>query len=393
MLADWVLAQRGLELDADTRRKFLVQVASASLDAGWRLKRAADGDYTRDPKADRFPTFEANGKSVSLQSLLDGWWAEARAVGRKQSTYNAYQGTIETLTAYLKHDDARRISEDDLLRFKAHRLESVSAKTVRDKDLACLKSVFRWGVSNRKLEVNAAENVTVLRGRRRRTRPPGFTDQEATDILTKAFEYRAEGDEGANSAASKRWLPWLCAYTGARIGEMAQLRKQDVFQEQSVWCLRITPEAGTVKSNEFRIVPIHPHLVDQGFIDFARSRPEGPLFADKTRADGKPLGAESLVNRLRAWVRKIVPDKSVQPNHAWRHRVKTLFRDLRIEQRVADVIQGWSEEDSKNAGSTYGDVTLKAKADAIFAIPYYEVELGRSPAKVVADAEESRVEV
>ncbi len=138
MLADWVLAHRGLELDPDTRRKFLIQVASASLDAGWRLKRAAEGDYTPDPKAIRFPAFEAKGGAVSLQSLLDGWWAEARAVGRKQSTYNAYQGTIETLAAFLKHDDARRITEDDLLRFKTNRLESVSAKTVRDKDLACL---------------------------------------------------------------------------------------------------------------------------------------------------------------------------------------------------------------------------------------------------------------
>jgi hypothetical protein len=146
-----------------------------------------------------------------------------------------------------------------------------------------------------------------------------------------------------------------------------------VFQEINVWCLRITPEAGTVKTDQFRVVPLHPHLVDQGFIDFVRSREKGPLFADKTRSDGKPVGAESLVNRLRDWVRKIVPDPNVQPNHAWRHRVKTQFRELRIEQRVADVIQGWSEEDGSNAGSGYGDVTVKAMSDAVFSLPRYTV--------------------
>lgn len=103
-------------------------------------------------------------------------------------------------------------------------------------------------------------------------------------------------------------------------------------------------------------------------------RGDGPLFADKTRNDGMPVGAESLVNRLRDWIREIVPDLNVAPNHAWRHRVKTQFRDLRIEQRVADVIQGWSEEDANNAGSSYGEVSLKAKIDAIAAIPCYELQ-------------------
>ncbi|MGJ5079418.1 phage integrase N-terminal SAM-like domain-containing protein [Bradyrhizobium sp. HKCCYLS3013] len=182
LLADWVLAQRGIELDPETRRKFMVQVASASIDAGWRLKRAAAGDYTPDPRAARFPSFETKDASVTLQSLLEGWWTEAAAVGRKQSTYEAYSGTIETLSAFLKHDDARRITEADILRFKTHRLTEVSPKTVRDKDLAGLKSLFRWGVSNRKLTSNPVENVTVLRGKRRRTRSPGFTAKPARTL-------------------------------------------------------------------------------------------------------------------------------------------------------------------------------------------------------------------
>lgn len=381
LLANWALAQRGIELDQDTRRKFMVLVASASLDAGWRLKRAAEGDYTPDPKADRFPPFEAKGSSVSLQSLLDGWWQEAAAVGRKQSTYEAYSGTIGTLVEFLKHDDAARVTEADILRFKTHRLTEVSPKTVRDKDLAALKSVFRWGVSNRKLTSNPAENVTTLRAKRRRPRSPGFTDHEAAEILTRSVNYQPEGNEGANSVAAKRWLPWLCAYTGARIGELAQLRKQDVFQEARIWCLRITPEAGTVKTDQTRVVPIHQHLIDQGFLDYVKARRDGPLFADRARSDGKPVGAESLVNRLREWVRAIVPDPNVAPNHAWRHRLKTQFRDLRIEQRVADVIQGWSEDDSNNAGSGYGEVSLRAKFDAIAAIPRYPVRTVMPPPK------------
>jgi integrase len=388
LLADWVLAQRGIELDDETRHKFMIQVASASIDAGWRLKRAAAGDYTPDPKAGRFPTFDRNGGAVRLESLLEGWWQEAKAVGRKRSTYESYAGTIQTLAEFLKHDDAARITEDDILRFKNHRLASgISPKTIADKDLAALKSIFRWSVSNRKLRSNPAEKVTVIRGKRQRLRGPGFTDKEAIEILTSAISYRGEGVEHDHTVAAKRWLPWLCAYTGARIGELVQLRKQDVFQDQKIWCMRITPEAGTVKTDQARIVPVHRHLIDQGFIEFVKSRDEGPLFASETRRDGFPLGFEALMTRLRDWIREIVPDPNVQPFHGWRHRVKTIFRDLRIEQRVAEDIQGWAEGESTNAGGGYGEVSLKAKADAIAAIPRYKI---RSPSRTLKQSRSSR---
>ena len=46
---------------------------------------------------------------------------------------------------------------------------------------------------------------------------------------------------------------------------MVQLRKQDVRQVDGLWVLRITPEAGSVKTNEAREVVLHPHLIAQGF--------------------------------------------------------------------------------------------------------------------------------
>ncbi|WP_420967903.1 tyrosine-type recombinase/integrase [Bradyrhizobium sp. B120] len=401
MLADWVLAQHGIELDDKTRQKFLIQVATASIDAGWRLKRAAAGDYTPDPKAARFPAFERRGGSVTLQSLLDGWWTEASAIGRKQSTYVSYAGTINALATFLKHDDANKITDEDIIRFKDHRLAStnsktgkrISAKTVKDSDLAGLKAIFRWAVSNRKLPSNPAANVTISRGSRQRLRSPGFTDQEAMAILARAVDYRAgDGRESEKTVAAKRWLPWLAAYTGARIGELAQLREQDVFRDQKIWCLRITPEAGTVKTNDARIVPIHPHLVEQGFIDFVNECADGLLFVSKAR-DGKPVGLKSLLNRMRDWIREAVPDPNVQPFHGWRHRLKTMFRDLRIEQRVADDIQGWAEDKSSNSGGGYGEASLKAKANAIAAIPRYRIRLSSQSKKRGSGSSARRIAV
>ena len=42
--------------------------------------------------------------------------------------------------------------------------------------------------------------------------------------------------------------------TGARINEITQLRREDLLVEAGVPCIRITPDAGSVKTDNFRIV-------------------------------------------------------------------------------------------------------------------------------------------
>jgi integrase len=62
-------------------------------------------------------------------------------------------------------------------------------------------------------------------------------------------------------------VPWLCAYSGARVAEIIQSRKQDVRKDQAGWVMRLTPEAGGIKNNTFRDVPVHQHLIALGFLD------------------------------------------------------------------------------------------------------------------------------
>ena len=82
---------------------------------------------------------DANGSST-LTGILDGWWREAQATGRKPSTLESYSSTMAALVAFLGHDDARAVTPDDVVRFKDHRLakinprtgKCISAKTVKD---------------------------------------------------------------------------------------------------------------------------------------------------------------------------------------------------------------------------------------------------------------------
>jgi len=49
-------------------------------------------------------------------------------------------------------------------------------------------------------------------------------------------------DASTPDSAARRWVPWLSAYTGARVGEITQLRKQDVIKRDGIHAIHITPE-------------------------------------------------------------------------------------------------------------------------------------------------------
>jgi len=66
-----------------------------------------------------------------------------------------------------------------------------------------------------------------------------------------------------------------------------------------------------------------------------------------------------------------ITDRGVLPNHAWRHRLKTISRDLGADPVVIDAIQGHS---SGSVSSRYGEVSLKAKAGFIERIPRFEID-------------------
>lgn len=384
-LVDRLLFAKGISsVDAETRPILLDAFVLALRDAFAARRRNAEGDYSQDPKAARFPAFETpraepppvptTPAKTSLTKLVEDWWTEQKAVGRKPSTHESYRNTMANLVAFLKHDDASRVTSEDVVRFKNHRLatinprtgKAISPKTVKDSDLAGLKTIFGWAVANRRMTANPATGLTIKLGKPQKLRSKGFTDEEAAAILKAALGHKGSSKERAETTAAKRWLPWLQAYTGARVGELAQLRKSDIRQEGPYWVATITPDAGTVKTNERRDVVLHPHLIELGFGRFVAEAKSGHLFL-KPAPDGDVLGPlQGLKNRLAEFARDVVSDPRVAPNHAWRHRFKTKGLEAGMGERVLDAIQGHA---ARTAGDAYGEVTVKAMAEAVGKLP------------------------
>ena len=386
-ITDRLLLQEGIaSVDLESRRLILIEFARAFRDAMQRRRRNAKSDYSPDPKAERFPEWAApqrlaktNSPSlsppakVSLKALVEMWWVEAKAMGRKPSTYQSYNNTMTKFVACIGHDNASRVTPEDVIRFKDARLKAgVSPKTIKDSDLAGLKTVFEWATVNRKMATNPAEGITLKIGKSKKLRSKGFDDGEALAILRHASHYKAKG-ENAKLAHAKRWLPWLCAFTGARVGEMLQLRKEDLRRDGEHWVIRVTPDAGTVKTNEARDIVLHPQLLALGFPEFVEKAGTGHIFVTPRTGDGDVLDAiKSARNKLGDFVREVVSDRNVNPNHGWRHRFKTVGREAGIDSGILDAIQGHKP---RNVADSYGDVTIRTMAAAIGKLPWYEIKM------------------
>lgn len=306
----------------------------------------------------------------SIRDVFEGYRKELQRSGKGKNADKRWAPVIEDLIRTVGHDDARGITRHDAIRWKDRLLETLAPKTVRDFYLATGRSAFTWAVDNLHVEQNPFLGVKVRLAKKALGRPKGFSDEEAIGILKSAHVYKSRSvTEHPTMAAAKRWTPFLAAYTGARIGELTQLRAEDVKAGGEICFIRITPEAGSVKSGEFRDVPLHQHILDLHFLDYVKTIGAGPLFYRGRIAKGGMAPSDVVAGRIGKWIRSLnIVDKVVQPNHGWRHRLKTVGRDIGIDPGVLDAIQGHA---TRTAGEAYGDVSLKAKHTAISKFPSF----------------------
>lgn len=316
-------------------------------------------------------------RPVSIMSLFDDYCAEAR---NSPATVKAWKTCLQSLVDHLGHDDATKVSKADIVGWKDALLNPTDGKkarshnTISKKYLAATKTVFGWAERNDKLASNPAATVSIMIPKKMRLRDePGLTDLEALAILTAAS--KAEPDRKPLRGFGRRWIPWLCAYTGARVGEITQLRAQDVFKhDDGIWCIRITPEAGSQKANRAREVPLHPHLIEQGFLKAIKGR-AGPLFYDpgehRGGSEGNPQH-KKVAERLAGWVRDLgVSHPELQPNHGWRHRFKRVARSVRMDHEVRDNIQGHA---ARTEGDKYGGTAMRLRYEEICKLPHYKIK-------------------
>lgn len=327
-LAD-ALQTQGIVPDTSSQAALLVQSARLQARARDTLRTMATSlDYREPDWAKGIPDIARPAAKVrSFKDIIDEE-AKRRGLGRdsvpmREKTISKYRSICAEFARFRGKGgtDPATITADELERWKTKLLSAgkVGNRTVGHK-LGAIKTVVRWAQRLHRGEFKkaAADVAEVLL--------PGFTPKpsdksavhpdEATVILKAARQ---------ETEMRRRWLPWLCAYTGLRISEASRLETGDFFESEGHWFFEVSLSGKrSLKTvNARRTIPVHRALLEEGFRKFVESAPKGRLFG---------TGASNVIQR---WVRSdavgiVRPELS--PNHGWRH----LFEDLCRRYELTD---------------------------------------------------------
>lgn len=158
----------------------------------------------------------------------------------------------------------------------------------------------------------------------------------------------------------------MLALTGARLSEVCQGQKADIITRDGLPFLRIhdDPAADETKGearrsvkneSSVRVVPIHPVLVAEGFLDYVAQLPAAsPLFPD-IRPDGT-FGnrGNTATKMIQRWLRGTLglTDRAISPSHSWRHWFIDRARDAGLDLEVRHALTGHA--DDGNESHRYG---------------------------------------
>jgi len=372
------LAAKRLALDVASRAMFLDYVARDFFAATGLLARRARGDYGTDKWAAQFPQPQiAVDAGLTPWTLFERWIAKAKPA---ISTVDRWRGVFKKLAADFPSTNAAAFLPEQMQDWANRLIDSErSSRTVMDVWVRSCRAVFAWAVEEKLIPRNPFIGWRVKVPKKNQTRETkAFTTDEVNTILSGAFKINARG----KTAAAKRWGPWLAAYSGARMGELTQLRGSDIIEQDGIHAMKLTPESGTIKTRKTRLVPLHEHLIEQGFLEFVKASGAGPLFYnDAPRATLTKAAPDDPTNpkrprsvkareRVASWVRDLgISDPELLPNHAWRHTFKAIGFRCGMPEKVIDAICGHAPA---TVGRGYGEPTLIDKANEMRKFPRFQ---------------------
>ena len=196
-----------------------------------------------------------------------------------------------------------------------------------NKKLTKLSAFGNWGVKQGLMSANPFRDMK-LEVKKSRTQRQPFTPAELKKILkpelyldnTINYSHPIYKSGGVKNGLPYYWVFILGIFSGLRTNEMAQMRLEDIKKESNIWFLHVEESEQTrVKTeNAIRKVPVHPQLIDLGFIDYVgnlkRKRKDRVFWELTQTRDGYAKQVSRHYNE------KYLPAVGV-----WEKRVKVLY--------------------------------------------------------------------
>jgi integrase len=175
-----------------------------------------------------------------------------------------------------------------------------------------------------------------------------------------------------------RALVLMLAHSGARIGEIAQLRRGDFVTRLGIRAIRITAEAGTVKTKESeREIPLAQHLLDDPWFaawieGIDGTRPNDPAMPS---FHGRARDCSDVAGRWFTYFRDdsgITPGR-LQGSHKFRHWIRSALADHGVGDATADSITGHAAKGSAGRKIYTATASLPVMLEALNRLTFPDI--------------------
>lgn len=335
------------------------------------------GEIVQTPPAPSLAKIEAQ-KPRYLRDVFDRWKAKKK---RSKDSLQAMERALKQFEQQTGNPPLPEVSRDMGDAFAAWlQTLDLASKTAHDR-ITAVKTLLKYAHQDLEwLQRHPWAGIDI----EHQTENPRFpwTDEELKAFFGLPLFQRYELPEAGhwkNGKDAAYWIPILGLYTGARVGELAQLRVQDVKSTYAGPFLSITDEAegATVKTAAgIRDVPVHPELIRLGFMNYVGAMKGAG--AVSLWPSYKPLKDEPGTY-FSGWVNPFHKEATGNPDapvfHELRHTVRTALHRKRVDLHAIDLIIGHENGTLSKVQKGYTRLTEEDLAAAIRKLDYTAVTL------------------
>ena len=262
---------------------------------------------------------------ITVEELIEKYFEAVKMKGAAPKTVRKYHADLDKLKMFCDEKNirlARQFSENDLYTYRQYLVGKKYADKTVQGAIVLVKQTFKWAWRQKILAVYGLEAVSFPKAKA--GPQPCFTTIQADTLIQNGV-----GEEKVAFA--------LMGYAGLRIGEVEQLRWEDIVAKGKQFTMihvRRGGSNGTTKDREERFVPIHPKIAEL----LPRKKGNGVIFAN--------IKARELLKRLKTLCAECKFNNPTQYKlHSFRHYFASMCANHHVAYRKALAWLGHSSSD------------------------------------------------
>lgn len=296
--AAFFLSKKGINYDRKSfvYAKFLEQLSSKYAHYLGALSRRDEGQRVQTPappKAKDLMSLETLYEKFKAHKIANVQWKDPETQDKRE-----YGPIVREFASVVGKKPVHQLTHEDAVKYFEHTISRTDiALGTKKRNLTRIKTLLNFGKDQYKVpDITGPLQITADYKKTHNSYVRFSKDD--LKALFDSETYKA----GTFKKASQYWLPLIGLYSGARIDEPASLLVTEIRQMEGVWCYFMSSdEANQGGKNDYapRWVPIHPKLLDAGFLDYWKTvKAEGHtrLFPEMGNAERDGCGKRATTD-------------------------------------------------------------------------------------------------